>query len=350
MNASTFANHGGSMYLFKRENGIYYLSYEDGGKLKRVSTGKRFKQEALQFLRDFNEQQRVRGEEKTDPILLADFAENFLKYSESVHTVKTRLAFRVTFRMLEGHLGNLKLTELTTQRLEHFFTERVKDSSSYAARRDFINLSSAFNKAVRDKQMKENPCKGIRKIRIPEKLPLFFSRDEFQTLLSVVDKADLRDLIEFACNTGLRQMELLTLRWEQVNFTEGFLTLDNRTHLTKSKRIRTVPLNQNAKAILGRRERINETGCVFTLDLKPLVADSVTKTFKKYVIKAKLNPKLNFHSLRHTFASWLVQRGVSIYHVSKLLGHSSVNVTAIYSHLQPDNLREAVSKLVDLSS
>ena len=73
--------------------------------------------------------------------------------------------------------------------------------------------------------------------------------------------------------------------------------------------------------------------------------DRITKTFKKYVIKSKLNPKLKFHSLRHTFASWLVQRGVSIYEVSKLLGHSDIKVTEIYAHLKPENLRNAVELL-----
>ncbi len=152
------------MYLFKRTNGIYYLGYEERGKPKRVSTGKKFKQEALAFLRNFNEQLEQRAEEKTVSVLLKDFIDQFLKYSEGVHTVKTRKAFMVTFRMLERHFGNVKLTEITTQALERFFSQRIKEASVYAARRDHINLSSAFNKAVRDKQLKENPCKGIGKL------------------------------------------------------------------------------------------------------------------------------------------------------------------------------------------
>ncbi len=61
--------------------------------------------------------------------------------------------------------------------------------------------------------------------------------------------------------------------------------------------------------------------------------------------KTSLNSKLNLHSLRHTFASWLVQRGVSIYEVSKLLGHSDIIVTEIYSHLRAEDLRESVNLL-----
>lgn len=73
--------------------------------------------------------------------------------------------------------------------------------------------------------------------------------------------------------------------------------------------------------------------------------DWIVHNFKKYVLKANINPKLHFHSLRHTFASWLVQAGVSIYKVSKLLGHSDVKTTEIYSHLRIEDLRNSVEKL-----
>jgi site-specific recombinase XerD len=89
----------------------------------------------------------------------------------------------------------------------------------------------------------------------------------------------------------------------------------------------------------------SNSNIVFTYQGKPIKQDFISKKFKKYVIKANLNPNLNFHSLRHTFASWLVQRGVSIYEVSKLLGHSDIKVTKIYSHLSAEDLRASVEKL-----
>ena len=70
-----------------------------------------------------------------------------------------------------------------------------------------------------------------------------------------------------------------------------------------------------------------------------------THKLKKYIKLAGLNPKLNFHSLRHTFASWLVQKGVDLYIVKELLGHTSITTTEIYAHLKKDNLHDAVKLL-----
>ena len=64
--------------------------------------------------------------------------------------------------------------------------------------------------------------------------------------------------------------------------------------------------------------------------------------------KANLNPQLKFHSLRHTFASWLVQNGVSIYTVSKLMGHSQIQTTQIYSHLRMADYENSVKQLEQL--
>ena len=66
---------------------------------------------------------------------------------------------------------------------------------------------------------------------------------------------------------------------------------------------------------------------------------------KKYVTEIGLDGKLHFHSFRHTFASWLVQDGVSLYEVQKLLGHSNIAVTQVYSHLQPEGLHSTVNKI-----
>jgi len=152
-------------------------------------------------------------------------------------------------------------------------------------------------------------------------------------------------LILFAINTGLRQMELITLEWDQIDFSSRSLILDNQVNITKSKKVRNVPLNKSALEILVNRNRVTKVGRIFTYKAAAINQDFISKKFKKFVVKAKINTDFNFHSLRHTFASWLVQRGVSIYEVSKLLGHADIKTTQIYAHLRSDDLRNAVERL-----
>jgi site-specific recombinase XerD len=85
---------------------------------------------------------------------------------------------------------------------------------------------------------------------------------------------------------------------------------------------------------------------VFTLNDRQISTGWVTALFKKYVRRSNLENKgLHFHSLRHTFASWLVQKGATLYEVQRLLGHTSSKVTEVYSHLQPEHMRDTVNKV-----
>ena len=84
---------------------------------------------------------------------------------------------------------------------------------------------------------------------------------------------------------------------------------------------------------------------VFSLNDTRILESRVTHKLKDYIRLAQLNHKLHFHSLRHTFASWLVQDGVSLYEVQKLLGHSNIAVTQVYSHLQPETLHSTVNRI-----
>ena len=92
------------------------------------------------------------------------------------------------------------------------------------------------------------------------------------------------------------------------------------------------------------RQPNRKTEYVFEVEGRKLSGYWLPQT-EKYVRKLGLQENLNYHALRHTFASWLVQDGVSIYEVQKLLGHADVSTTQIYSHLQPETLHRTVERL-----
>lgn len=98
--------------------------------------------------------------------------------------------------------------------------------------------------------------------------------------------------------------------------------------------------------LLARKEKAtSETALVFHRGGCVLKRNYISKTFKRFVVSAKLDTRLHFHSLRHTFASWLAQDGVSLYAIQKLLGHSSSSVTQMYRHLQPEQLHATVNRI-----
>jgi len=334
------------MFLLKRPNGFYYVAYyKPNGKRTLKSTNTKSKTEAQRYLKKFEVQFIDEKFSEITPIKLKDFIWKFLIYSESVHTWKTTKAFRNSFNFFLEHIGDVSIDSITVRIAEEYLQYRIRSKSIYAARKDHINLSSAFSKAVREGYLLVNPFKNIKRLKIPERLPVYFSNADLERLLKTMNSPDVADITLFTVNTGLRQAEVTSLRWEQIDFTRRLFILDNRGHITKSKKIRTIPLNPTAFSILERRKQGSSSESVFTLSDKPIQPDWLSKLFKSYVRKAKLNDKLSFHSLRHTFASKLVQSGVSIYVVSKLLGHADIKTTEIYSHLRQDDLMMAVNKL-----
>ena len=333
------------MYLSKLKNGNYYIYLVNHqGKRTRVSTKTNKKAEALKFFQKYAqefEEEKINGYLS---ISLKDFIWSFLKHSESIHSDKTIKAFKLTFKHFQDFTGNMQLDSIDKKVLTRYFTYRLSNSSIFQARKDRINLSSMFSRAIEEGYLRTNPCRDIKPFKIPEKQPLFYTKEEYEKLLANIEQKDISDIVQFAVNTGMRQMEIITLTWSQVDFERKLITLDNRQHLTKSKKVRTIPLNETAFNVLN--ERFNhDHDRVFTYNNKPINQDTFSQKFNKIIISSGLNPKLNFHSLRHTFASWLAQKGTSIYHISKLLGHANVKTTEIYAHLQQEDLRNAVNNL-----
>jgi len=326
--------------LSKHKNGYYYIYYFDSNnKRKSVSTTKKYKSEALAALNELRPS--IQAQQHTTPITLTEYRWEFLKASESYHSWKTTKDYRSTFNELEKYFGNLQLCQFTQKGIEEFIQKKIRDKSIYTGRRHLINIKALFNRAIGFNYIASNPATAIKRIRTPERLPSFFSKGEFQMLQAAIDDADYRDVIDFAVNTGLRQMEILSLQRGQFNEAGRLVILDNQNHTTKSKRVRTIPLNTRAYEILLSRKG----DLLFTKNGIQVSPDHLQDQFKKYIKKTGITRKITFHSLRHTFASWLVQAGVSIYEVSKLLGHSDIKTTQIYAHLRGDDLRRSVELL-----
>jgi len=208
-------------------------------------------------------------------------------------------------------------------------------------------LRTAFNVAIRWELVEKNPFKGMRLVPVPERTPAFLTKDDFQRLLNVIKENWLRELVVFAVLTGLRRGEALNLRWKHVDFGRRIIQIESDSNFkTKAGKRRIVPMNETVFNLLSQKAvRSAGTECVFSSQDGAIDPSYLTNRFKDYVHQTNLDRRLHWHSLRHTFASWLVQDGVSLFEVQKLLGHSSAEMTMIYSHLLPDQMHQTVNRI-----
>ena len=185
-----------------------------------------------------------------------------------------------------------------------------------------------------------SPVKGLTP---PPKPPIqirFLSLKEIKELLKVIREAgdqDYLDLVQMYLRTGCRREELLAERFtfDCVDFVNKRLKITG-----KKDRVRYIPMDDVVFEILTRRKEMKGLRAPF-----PLTYSYTLKKVKKYYEKAKIK-NANIHTLRRTFGSLLVQQSVSIFTVSKLLGHSSVTVTENhYAHLVDANLRDGIKAL-----
>lgn len=160
---------------------------------------------------------------------------------------------------------------------------------------------------------------------------------------------DLHDAISLALCTGLRLGELVRLTWADVDFHANILTVRSETRRKPGGK---VPLNADARELLMQRKKGAQEGDLIFGATARDAGGSLSQKFNRIVQSAGLNDgitdprkKIVFHSLRHTFASWLALAGTDIYRIKILMRHQTIAMTMRYAHLIPDATRDAVNKI-----
>ena len=200
----------------------------------------------------------------------------------------------------------------------------------------------------------QNPTKNLRLPAVHNSRERYLTKEECEAVICGACKLhspDLHDSILLSLNTGLRLGELMRLRWLDVDISGGIITVpDESQRKTGGK----VPMNKTALAVLLCRKEIL---CGSSMMVFPPVAggayrNNMSEMFRKVVDEAGLNDGISdkrhrivFHSLRHTFASWLALAGTDLYRIKTLMRHKSINMTMRYAHLIPDATRDAVQSL-----
>lgn len=339
------------MTLAKHAGGIYHVWYTSKeGKRRKVSTRSKRKLDALVFMRSFDPdtyEKKVREQRVTYKSFLA----TFLPYTKTVYARGTQEIYERALEHLRSITGDIPLSALTAQHTDLYKAKRLQAGILPAS----INLEirairSALNYALRWKLIDQNPFSGVKQLPIPDKAPAYFQRDDFVKLVSLIKEPWLKEIVLFAVSTGMRRSEITNLTWDRVDLARRVVTVESsQTFQVKAGKKRTIPLSDLAIELLSKKTCDGLASLVFTLNGGEIRANWLTHAFKKYVRRAKVDDSLKFHSLRASFASWLVIAGIDIFAVSKLLGHSDVKITQKhYAHLKPETLRDEVNTISKL--
>lgn len=243
-----------------------------------------------------------------------------------------------------SHLNSKRMDQITIWDIDKW----QKAQLDRGIQRSTINravtaLKAVLNKAVELDVIERNPIAG-RKGKKPDKKGVirWLSEDEEQRLYKAITHrtGHLPVIITLLLNTGARPKEIFTLRWENVDLVNRSITLE--AAFTKTGQTRYIPLNDTAYNALSNWKSDGEW--VFPGVKPDTHIVSINKGWGFIKQEAKIT-NFRLYDLRHSFASKLVRNGVSIYEVAELLGHSAVEMTKIYAHLDDQTLRNAVAKV-----
>lgn len=239
----------------------------------------------------------------------------------------------------DEQLGEATLPQITREVIEELRKLKAEETGESTADRYMALLRAILKKAVDEwDKLDAMPKVPMYRPEVPE--PRWLTHAEFARLLKELPP-HLKACASFAVLTGLRMRAMLSLTWDQVDLKAGRAWVASES--MKGKRSHGIPLSKEAVAVLSKIERVKDCPWIFNWRGKR-AADCNGHAFKDAVKAAGVEP-LRWHDLRHTWASWAVQSGVSLHELMLLGGWKSLVMCQRYSHLAPDHLAKAAGKV-----
>lgn len=277
-----------------------------------------------------------------------DFSKKWLDVYVKTNNKKSEAVNKES--ILRVHLvpffGKKLLSEINGLDVESFKAKEIKAGLSNKSINNFlIVLSRCLKVAVEWGVIKDAP--KIKLLKVQAQKFDHLSEDECKRLLSSCDDF-LRDMVVVALKTGLRFGELVALELKDVDIVNRQLTVKQSLYRgvigsTKTNRIRFIPLLDDVSDIL--QLRANKNGHIFTRDDGKYLSHAMCINWLRQACQKAGLRRIGWHTLRHTFASQLAQRGISVIIIQSLLGHSDIKTTMRYSHLTTSVTRDAVLQL-----
>ena len=297
--------------------------------------------------------QDVYGLSDRPPRTFEEFVRNdFAAYIQAHNRVSEEQSKESILRMhLVPFFGNSLLSEIGAKQVEIYAAEKARDGgrgrglSAKSINNHLTVLRKCLTLAHQYGDLDKVPAVKWRKV--PQQKFRFLSFAEADRMIAAAEPGLWRAMVIVALRTGMRRGELFGLQWEDVDLDARRVQVVRaivRDHEapTKNGKVRTIPLTH--EAVEAIRSVKNDTPLVFQIDGK-----AITRNLSKWPLwrackAAKIEPH-QWHALRHSFASHLAMRGVSMRVIMDLLGHGTMTMTLRYAHLSPSSLSDAVALL-----
>ncbi|MFA6358464.1 MAG: site-specific integrase [Candidatus Omnitrophota bacterium] len=343
--------------LYRRKE-TYWLSFRESGKHYCISLKTKDKTTAL-FLKTQKDLELLQGRSilPNQNNLCRPVLEEYKSFMSSRRTPEhNQTEYHAVKYFLDW--GNINtFAQINKVNLQGYLDYRFKGKIDKKGKIKVINKNTAnhiiasikffLRYAASRHVASDNPIlKEIKNYRLEEQDIRFFSKKEIVEILKTARNRSLYadgnptlyPVIATGIYSGLRQEELFNLRWENIDFTRRVISVANKGDFkTKSRRNRVIPLHPCLKLILQPLRK--QKGLCFD-------TTNERKIFNRILLKAKLKePRVRWHTLRHTFATQALMAGVPLFTVSRWLGHSDIKTTMKYAHFCPDHSQREINKL-----
>jgi tyrosine recombinase XerC len=277
------------------------------------------------------------------------YIEKFLRYLEIEKNSSkyTLLNYHIDLKDFAKFLGDYPIEKVDYLFLRKFLVElKAKNLNKRTVSRKLSCLRTFFKFLNREGYLKSNPILLLSSPKQDKHLPIFLTEDEVDKLIKAPsdDIRGLRDkaILEMLYSTGMRVGELVSLGVDDIDFISGCIKV-----LGKGKKERLVPIGDMAlSAIRDYLDKRQEKGKILFLNKNrtKLTDRSIRRMINKYIKKVSLKDHVSPHTLRHSFATHLLNRGADLRSVQELLGHANLSTTQIYTHLTTERLKSIYEK------
>ena len=237
--------------------------------------------------------------------------------------------------------GSRFMDDIERREVAAFAAKLIASHKPASVNRIMVVLRFIYSVALRWETpgVKANPCSGVRNYEENNKRERFLTQDEAKALIESVQQSEnpsLKYIVAMLILTGARKGEVLQAQWDQFNFEQRFW----RIPISKSGKARHIPINDGLLQLLESIPRVKDHNHLFVNAQTGRPLGTFFGSWNQARKRAGL-PDVRVHDLRHSYASFLINNGRTLYEVQRLLGHSQIKTTQRYAHLSPETLLAA---------